>query len=235
LFDMLFRTTAALDAALTQKLIVSCQPVDGGAMDRDEIVVALAHAARAGGAGGVRIEGHKRVAALRASQFAAPIIGIIKRDLADSPVRITPFVEDVDALADAGADVIAVDATLRTRPVTISALLTRIHARGALAMADTSNLDEALAAHAMGFDVVGTTLSGYVGGEIPDAPDLAFVTGLRKALPKARIMAEGRYNTPRDVANAIAAGAWSVTVGTAITRTEVLTSWFADACITRST
>jgi putative N-acetylmannosamine-6-phosphate epimerase len=39
----------------------------------------------------------------------ALLIGIVKRKLADSPVRITPFLSDVQALADAGADLIAVD------------------------------------------------------------------------------------------------------------------------------
>jgi N-acylglucosamine-6-phosphate 2-epimerase len=196
-------------------------------MDRDDIVAALAQAVVAGGAGGVRIEAAARVAAVR-KVLNAPIIGIVKRDLPDSPVRITPFVDDVIALANAGADVIAVDATSRTRPASIATLLHAIRAHGALAMADCSKIDEALAAHAMGFDIVGTTLSGYVGGAIPDEPDFNFVRALRVA-KVPRVMAEGRFNRPDQAAAATAAGAWAVTVGTAITRTEVVTSWFAEA------
>lgn len=222
-----FRNLPALDRALSQRLVASCQPVDGGAMDRDDIVAAMAQAVVAGGAGGVRIEGASRVAAVR-RMLHAPIIGIIKRDLADSPIRITPFVDDVSALANAGADVIAVDATARVRPSSVVILLQAIRANGALAMADCSNIEEALRAHEMGFDIVGTTLSGYVGGVTPSEPDVDFVRALRAA-QVPRVMAEGRFNTPSQAAAAIAAGAWAVTVGTALTRTEVVTGWFTDA------
>jgi N-acylglucosamine-6-phosphate 2-epimerase len=42
-------------------------------------------------------------------------------------------------------------------------------------------------------------------------------------------MAEGRFNSPDLARDAIAAGADCVTVGSAITRIEHITSWFADA------
>jgi putative N-acetylmannosamine-6-phosphate epimerase len=223
---MNFRTTTLIDAALHGRLVVSCQPVDHGSMDRDDIVVALAAAAIAGGAGGVRIEGARRVAAV-SRVLDAPIIGIIKHDLTDSPIRITPFLEDVAELATAGADIIAVDATNRPRPVPVAILLEHIRSLGVLGMADCSNVEEALAAHQLGFDIVGTTLSGYVGGEIPHDPDIAFIRAIAARVP--RVMAEGRFNNPASAAAAIDAGAWSVTVGTAITRTEVVTGWFAAA------
>lgn len=203
-------------------------------MDRDEIVVALALAALAGNAGGIRIEGAARVAAVRRAT-SAPIIGIVKRDLLDSPVRITPFEADITALANAGADIIAVDATSRVRPVSVANLLASIHAYGKAAMADTSTLDEALAAEALGFDIIGTTLSGYTGGAVPEAPDLPFIAALaahgKSHGRRIRIMAEGRFNTPMLVRAARDAGAWSVTVGSAITRTEVVTQWFVDALV----
>jgi N-acylglucosamine-6-phosphate 2-epimerase len=223
---MTFRQLAALDTALAGGLTVSCQPVDGGPMDRDDMVVALAGAAIAGGARGVRIEGAARVARVRAA-IGAPIIGIVKRDLADSPVRITPFAEDIRDLLNAGADVIAVDATSRVRPVAVAALLAAIRNGGALAMADCANYDEAMTAHEMGFDIIGTTLSGYTGGDVPAGPDYDLLSKLHTRVP--RVMAEGRFNTPAQVAEARKRGAWAVTVGTAITRTEVVTSWFAAA------
>lgn len=223
---MKFRNLSALDTQLKNGLVVSCQPVDDGPMDRDDIVAALAQAVVIGGANAVRIEGAARVAQVR-QVVDVPIIGIVKRDLADSPVRITPFLQDVHDLLNAGADVIAVDATARVRPVAIAALLAGIRAGGAIAMADCSNYEEAMAAHAMGFDVIGTTLSGYTGGAIPHEPDLELVARLSAGVP--RVMAEGRFNTPADVAAARARGAWAVTVGTAITRTEVITSWFAKS------
>jgi N-acylglucosamine-6-phosphate 2-epimerase len=221
-------TLADIDLALKHRLVVSCQPVDNGPMDDDMIVATLARAAIAGGAGGVRIEGSKRLAAVR-EKLTTPIIGIVKRDLSDSPVRITPFIEDIHALAKAGADIIAVDGTNRIRPVSIQDLLAEIKNNGAFAMADCSNLADATAAIEMGFDIVGTTLSGYTVGTTPTEPDYDLLTTLATTLPNARIMAEGRFNRPDQVARALKCGAWAVTVGTAITRTEVVTSWFVDA------
>ncbi|WP_269531501.1 N-acetylmannosamine-6-phosphate 2-epimerase [Chitinimonas sp. BJYL2] len=215
-----------LDHHLRGRLVVSCQPVDDGPMDADEVVVRLAQAAVAGGAGALRIEGANRVRLVRQA-VEVPVIGIIKRDLAESPVRITPLIEDVQALLQAGADIIAVDATQRVRPVPVAELLGTIRTGRGLAMADCSNQDDALAAVALGFDVIGTTLSGYTGGAVPDQPDIALIRTLASHAP--RIMAEGRFNTPEQARDAIAAGAWAVTVGTAITRTEHVTGWFSRA------
>ncbi len=151
----------------------------------------------------------------------------MKRDLANYPIRITPFVQDVIDLANAGADVIAVDGTQRARPETLVSLLQVIRAQGAVAMADCSCLDDAIAAHELGFDIIGTTLSGYTGGVTPIEPDYDFLTQLARRVP--RVMAEGRFNHPEQAMRAIQLGAWAVTVGTAITRTEVVTEWFTKA------
>ena len=56
---------------ITGQLIVSCQPVPGGPMDRPDIVAAFAEAALAGGAAGVRIEGVENVAAVRRATNAS--------------------------------------------------------------------------------------------------------------------------------------------------------------------
>ena len=127
---------------LENGLIVSCQPVKGGAMDTAAMVVGFALAALDGGAVALRIESADYVRAVRRATDR-PIIGLIKRDLDQSPVRITPFLEDVDALIEAGADIVAYDATDRTRPVETAALVARIHAGGRIAMADCSILADA--------------------------------------------------------------------------------------------
>ncbi|SFD33643.1 Putative N-acetylmannosamine-6-phosphate epimerase, partial [Tropicimonas isoalkanivorans] len=82
---------------LKSGLVASCQPVDDSPMDRPEIVAAMAQAAVAGGAAGLRIEGIENLRATR-PLVRVPIIGIVKRDLSDSPVRITVTVEDARAL-----------------------------------------------------------------------------------------------------------------------------------------
>jgi len=216
----------AVDAALRGGLVVSCQPVDGGPMDDDGVVARMARAAVAAGAVAVRIEGARRLAVVRQA-VDVPIIGIVKRDLLESPVRITPFVEDVQALAAAGADIVAVDVTRRPRPVPVQALYEAILEGGALAMADASDTEDALAAWRQGFSIVGTTLSGYTGGPVPAAPDLDLVA--RLAAAGCRVMAEGRYDTPELAAQALGRGAWAVTVGSALTRLEVATARFVQA------
>jgi N-acetylmannosamine-6-phosphate 2-epimerase/N-acetylmannosamine kinase len=211
---------------INNSLIVSCQPVPGGAMDNADFVVGFARAALDAGAAALRIESVAYVKAVR-RQVAAPIIGIVKRDLTDSPVRITPFVEDAEALADAGADVVAFDATDRVRPVPVEALVRAVKAKGKLTMADCSSFADAERALAAGVDFLGTTLSGYVGGPEPVEPDFALITAMRKLSP--HVIAEGRIRSPEQASQAVRAGACAVVVGSAITRTEHATAWFHDA------
>ncbi|PNM14646.1 putative N-acetylmannosamine-6-phosphate 2-epimerase [Yersinia enterocolitica] len=211
---------------LQNGLIASCQPVPGSAMDTPEIVAAMALAALAGGAVGLRVEGISNIEAVR-RVTDAPIIGIIKRDLPDSEVRITPWLEDVDALSAAGADIIAFDVTCRPRPVSVEDLFQRVQATGCLAMADASNIEDGLLAYRLGIDFIGTTLSGYTQTPVPTEPDLELVKQLSQA--DCKVIAEGRYNSPALAAAAISAGAYAVTVGSAITRIEHICSWFCEA------
>lgn len=208
-------------------LVVSCQPVPDGPLDTVEAVVAFALAAEAAGAVGLRIEGVANVAAV-AEVSRLPIIGLIKRDLDDSPVRITPFIDDVRALVEAGATIVAVDATDRRRPITAAKLIREIKRLGVLAMADISTEQEARAALAAQADIVGTTMAGYTGaGQAPALPDLELVR--QCAGLGAVVFAEGRYNSPALAADAIRAGADVVVVGSAITRVEHITTWFREA------
>lgn len=211
---------------IRNSLIVSCQPVPDGPMDDARFVIGFANAAAAAGARAVRIESVAYVEAAR-PHVTVPIIGIVKRDLDDSPVRITPFIADVAALADAGADIIAFDATDRIRPASVVALIAEAKAKGKLTMADCSSLDDASRALAAGVDFVGTTLSGYVGGPEPVEPDIALISAMRTLTPY--VIAEGRIRTPEQATQAAHAGAFAVVVGSAITRTEHATAWFHEA------
>jgi N-acetylmannosamine-6-phosphate 2-epimerase/N-acetylmannosamine kinase len=207
-------------------LVVSCQPVPDGPLDHPDQVVGFALAALASGGRGLRIEGLDNLKAVRAATDA-PIIGLIKRDLDTSPVRITPFIDDVVALAEAGADIIAFDATDRVRPTAVADLCAAVHAHGKLAMADISNIAEARAAVELGVDVVGTTMSGYTGGPEQIDPDFQLLSAaVRLGRP---VIAEGRIRVPEQAAEAIRLGAHGVVVGSAITRPEHITQWFAEA------
>ena len=215
--------------AWSRGLIVSCQPVPGGPLDRDDIVLAMAQAAVQAGACAVRIEGVQRVARV-ARLLPVPVVGIVKRTCADSPVFITPTLADVRALADAGAAVVAFDGTLRPRPDTVAALAAAAHAGGAAAMADCATLADGRKAWDAGCELVGTTLSGYTAETAaPEdaAPDWTLIQAL--AGLGIRVVAEGRLRTPAQAAEALACGALCVTVGSAITRVEHITQWFVQA------
>jgi N-acylglucosamine-6-phosphate 2-epimerase len=215
--------------AWSRGLIVSCQPVPGGPLDRDDIVLAMAQAAALSGACAVRIEGVQRVQ-LVARNLAVPVVGIVKRASADTPVFITPTVADVRALAAAGAAVVAFDGTRRPRPEPVTALVAAAHAGGAAAMADCATLADGQAAWQAGCELVGTTLSGYTAETAvaeDAAPDWALIRTL--AEQGVRVVAEGRLRTPADAARALDCGALCVTVGSAITRIEHITQWFVQA------
>lgn len=211
---------------LANTVVVSIQPVEGSPLDTTECVVAMAKAAENAGAPALRIESVERVAAV-AKVVSIPIIGIVKRDLADSPVRITPYIEDVKALEAAGAAIIAFDATDRTRPESRETIANAIIQSGCIGMADCAEFSDGRWAHSQGIELIGTTLSGYTNHITPEEPDLELVREFAQA--GYLTMAEGRYNSPQQCKQAIEAGALSVTVGSALTRLEVATSWFLDA------
>ena len=177
----------------------------------------------------MRIEGIRNVQQV-AKNLHIPIIGIVKRDLPDSPVRISPFLQDIRDLAAAGAGIVAFDATRRKRPVPVAELYRQARELKLLIMADCATLDDGIAAAELGCDLIGSTLSGYT-DETADQPmhrpDLELISAL--AGRGYRVMAEGRIREPSQAAAALEAGAFAVTVGSAITRVEHITEWYLSA------
>ena len=87
------------------------------------------------------------------SRLDQPIIGLWKRVIPGYSVYITPQFHHAEAVASAGADIIAVDATQRPRPgeESLPTLIQQIHERlGKPVMADVDTLDNALKAEAAG-------------------------------------------------------------------------------------
>ena len=207
-------------------LVVSCQANPDSPLRDPYIISRMGLAAVKGGAAGLRIQGFEDVAAVRAVTDL-PIIGLTKTDRDDTDVYITPTQAEAVKLTELGADIVALDATLRPRPEPLGEMFTAVHAAGALVMADISTLEEALGAMQEGADIVGTTLSGYTPySRQLSGPDWELLAELRGAgMP---FVAEGRLNTPADAARAAQAGAAFVVVGSAITRPDVVTSWFAE-------
>ena len=211
-------------------LIVSAQARADNPLHGAAFMAAMALAAEQGGARGIRANGAEDIAAIRAVT-GLPIIGIVKRFDLRFPVYITPDLASARAAADAGADMIALDATARPRDgEALETLLPAVRREtGKPVMADIAGLEDALRAEMLGADCVATTLSGYAGdGAPPRGPDLELVAALvrRLTLP---VIAEGRYDTPDLVRAAFARGAYAVVVGTAITNPREITRRFAAA------
>ena len=221
--------------AMRGGLVVSVQAPPGSPLATPETMSAIARAAELGGAAGIRAEGPEDVRAIKRA-VAVPVIGLLKRDVPGSPVRITPSLGDARVVAEAGADVVAVDATLRTRSngmTTGDFLAALVDELELPVLADVDSLEAGVAARAAGADAVATTLSGYTGhGPTPDAPDLELIARLARELD-CPVLAEGRYATPGHVRAALDAGAFAVVVGTAITDPVTLTRRFAAGAARR--
>ena len=210
-------------------LIVSCQAAPGSPLANRGLMAYMAEAAEAGGAVAIRAEGLQDVKAIKEA-VSIPIVGLIKLKSEETQVVITPLLENVYALLEAGVDLIAVDATLRKRidGTPGNDFVAQAKAVGAQVVADIDNLESAIAAEKSGAVAVFTTLAGYTNGEVPEFPDLDLVKSCSShcAVP---VIAEGRYNSPELVNQAFNVGAWSVCVGSAITDPWLSTKRFIKA------
>ena len=180
-------------------LIVSCQALPEEPLHSSFIMGRMAYAALLGGAKGIRANSVEDILEMR-KLVNLPIIGIIKHDCDDSPVRITPTMAEVDALADIGVDIIATDATdrLRTGGVTLDAFFQEARSKypNQLFMADCSTYEEALHAQEIGFDIAGTTLRGYTDyTEGISIPDFSLLKKMADTL-KIPVIAEGGIWSP---------------------------------------
>jgi N-acylglucosamine-6-phosphate 2-epimerase len=178
---------------------------------------------------GIRADGPADVQAVREA-VDVPVIGLWKQGA--QGVYITPTVDHARAVAEAGAEIVAIDATGRPRPdrstvPEVVAGLRRTHR--CLVMADVSTVEEGAAAVTAGVDLVATTLSGYTPySRQRPGPDLELVATLA-ARVEVPVVAEGRIATPQEARAALDAGAWAVVVGGAITRPQLITARFVAA------
>jgi N-acylglucosamine-6-phosphate 2-epimerase len=217
--------------SLKTGLIVSCQaPVDSP-LHNPEVMAAIAQAAINQGAVGVRIDTPSHIGAVR-RRIRAPIIGLWKQGIPGSEVYITPQFCHAQAISEAGADIIAVDATLRPRPnrENLSELITKIHNQlNKPVMADADSLEAAIAAVAAGADCVGTTLYGYTAQtQHLQPPGLNLLVEMVKHL-KVPVICEGGISSTSLAQKAIKLGAFAVVVGTDITGIDLKTQAYQRA------
>jgi N-acylglucosamine-6-phosphate 2-epimerase len=212
------------------KLIVSCQALEHEPLHGSDIMARMAIAAEQGGAAGIRANSKEDIIAIK-QVTQLPIIGIVKRDYPDSEVFITPTLKEVNELLEAGTDVVTLDATSRKRPSNsqLEDMIRFIRNNSpSYIMADISTFEEGILAMELGADFISTTLSGYTtySPQIIE-PDFDLIKRL-SALGKVPIIAEGRISNPADAKKALELGAFSVVVGSAITRPQLITKRFVE-------
>lgn len=210
------------------KLIVSCQALEDEPLHSSFIMGRMAKAAKEGGAIAIRAQGVDDIIEIK-KVTNLPVIGIIKRNYDDSDIYITPTKKEVDELLTTGCEMIALDATKRTRPngESLEEIIKYIKENNVLVMADISNYEEAVKACEYGADCISTTLAGYTPyTTCYDGPDFELTKRLVKDL-EIPVIAEGKINTPQDLEDVLKLGVHSAVVGSAITRPQLITEKFA--------
>lgn len=216
-------------------LIVSCQALKEEPLYSSYIMSRMAYAAMLGGAVGIRANTVVDITEIKKT-VSLPVIGIIKEVYGDCDVYITPTMKEVDALAECGVSIIAVDATdseKRPRPdgKTLDEFFSEVREKypDQLFMADCSSYEEGMHAAKIGFDLVGTTMNGYTqytkGVELPN---IELMGRLAKECGKP-VIAEGGIWLPDQLKAALDAGVWSAVIGGAITRPMEITRRFVSA------
>ncbi|MBM6774874.1 N-acetylmannosamine-6-phosphate 2-epimerase [Olsenella profusa] len=218
--------------SLRGKLIVSVQAYPGEPLRHPETMAQMARACELGGAAAIRCQGLSDIAAIK-GRVEIPVIGLWKEG--HEGVYITPTLRHALACVNAGADVVALDATDRPRPDgrTFEETVEAIRAQSdVLVMADCMTIEDIRRGVAAGCDLVSTTLSHNkpaIDTTMDDGPDLPILRQAVSEFPDAAIICEGHVHTPADARAALDAGAWAVVSGTAITHPTSITSWFVDA------
>lgn len=215
------------------KLIVSCQALENEPLHSSFIMGRMALAAKEGGAVGIRANTREDIEEIQ-KQVDLPIIGIVKKDYEGSKVYITPTMSEIDDLMKVRPDIIAMDATSDLRPnnVSLDDFFKEVKAKypDQLFMADCSTIEEAIHADELGFDFIGTTMVGYTEQSKGDKIEENDFEILRKIIDKVKnkVIAEGNINTPEKAKRVIELGAYSVVVGSIITRPQLITRSFVE-------
>lgn len=219
---------------LTGGLIVSCQAFPREPLYGGDTMVKLAVAAEQGGACAIRANSPEIIREIKA-KVSVPVFGIYKllpenydkiRD-----VIITPNLDAAKAIVEAGADIIAVDCTLRqgrTKEDIIRLIHSYQECIDVPIMGEVSTLEEGCIVEEAGCQIISTTIAGYTSYSRHLAePDYELVKELCTHT-NLYVNAEGRISTPEQAKRAIECGAWTVTVGSAITRPKIITQHFIN-------
>ena len=214
-------------------VVVSVQAMPSEPLYPEKCMAAMMKSVLNGGAGALRVAGARDVKSAKALTNV-PVIGLTKPNQIPKNwkeiVYITPTVKDVIELVEAGADIVALDATQRKRPDNekVEDLIKFIHIKKRIAMADISTLEEGIAAKQAGADILSTTLAGYTlesASSPVNEPDFELLKQLVEQT-NMPVALEGRIWEPEQVDRAFELGAHCVVIGSAITRPQLITKRF---------
>jgi glucokinase-like ROK family protein len=213
-------------------LVVSCQASAADVIWGPDAMASMARAAEVGGAVGIRANGPRDIAAIRKA-VKLPIIGIYKQDLPGYGIRITPSLEAAREIVEAGADIVALDATIRGPSegrLPAAELIRQVkETLGVPVMADIATLQEGIDAAQAGVDIVASTLSGYTAYSLmKKGPDFELVAQLVKNV-SVPVIAEGRIATPEQAQRILELGGFAVVVGSMITRPRWIVEHYVAA------
>lgn len=210
-------------------LIVSCQAEENEPLHGSEIMSKMALAAKVAGANAIRANTSQDVKAIK-EIVDLPVIGIYK-DRTVNGAFITVKKWQIDELAKAGSDYIAIDCTRLERPEPLEDLFKHIRKNYPYIgiIADIADLEDALRVSKLKPDFISTTLSGYTEyTQHRPKPDIELVKEIRQTID-IPVIAEGNYKTPQQVRDAFLNGAYAVVVGSIITRPQLITAEFVNA------
>ncbi|MFN7310642.1 MAG: N-acetylmannosamine-6-phosphate 2-epimerase [Vampirovibrionales bacterium] len=220
------------------RFVVSVQAEDHEPLAPTPIMLALCESVLAGGAEGLRLANVELIRQVKQKHPMLPIIGLHKPyplpNVPKEVVYITRSLDDALALAEAGADIVALDATPRPREQSLAEIVSTLKQAypQVKIMGDVDSIASAHFAVEAGVDILSSTLNGYT-LETQDAPtaspNFEFLEDLVKTFPTLPVYLEGRVWDVADVHRGLGLGAYGVVIGSAITRPHQITARFKTA------
>ena len=219
-------------ASIKGGLIVSCQALESEPLHSSYIMSRMAYAAKEGGAVGIRANTPEDIIEIK-KVVDLPIIALYKQNYPDSSIYITPTEKAVDLLMEVKPEIIALDATDRLRPghVKLDDFFGKIRKKypQQLFMADCATYEEGIHAQEIGFDIIGTTLSGYTENTMETSlPNHTMIKRLADTLT-IPLIAEGGIWEITDLKKIMNENVHAVVIGSAITRPREITQRYVKA------
>lgn len=197
------------------ELIFSVQAVKGSFLEDSTSLVNIAKEVLKGGAKALRLARGEIIGQV-SKLTSLPIVGLIKTERLNYGPRITQSVDEIEEIANSGAKVVAIDSTLRARPVPLSVLYSKASDLGLEIFADIDTIESAMSAIDLGATYLATTMAGYTEERaITIGPDFSLLSEMIALGPP--VILEGRVRNTEDAKRALALGAYAVVVGRSAT------------------